>query len=58
LGDAEAGSVAALATPRISVISGGLACILGVLAILRWAPQLAAYDKDAELEAPLDEPSP
>src|SRR5207237_5555994 len=44
LGDAEAGAVAALTTPRISVVSGGVACIVGVLAVLRWAPQLARYD--------------
>ena len=30
LGDAEAGAVAALTTPAFSVVSGGVACILGV----------------------------
>ena len=44
LGDAEAGAVAAISTPRISVVSGGLACVLGVLAVHRWAPQFDAYD--------------
>ena len=44
VGDAEAGAVAALTTPRISVVSGGVACILGVLALLRLVPELARYD--------------
>ena len=35
LGDAEAGAVAALAGPRVSVVSGGLACLAGV-ALLAW----------------------
>jgi MFS family permease len=48
LGDAEAGAVAALTTPRFSVVSGGLACILGVAALVRWVPELARYDAVAE----------
>lgn len=48
LGDAEAGAVAALTSPRFSVVSGGLACILGVAALLRWVPELARYDALAE----------
>ena len=43
LGDAEAGAVAAMAGPRVSVVSGGLACLLGVLAIARIYPELARY---------------
>jgi len=43
LGDAEAGAVAALATTEVSVVTGGLACIVGVLVLLRVVPQLAAY---------------
>ena len=48
LGDAEAGAVAALTSPRFSVVSGGLACILGVAALVRWVPELARYDALAE----------
>jgi MFS family permease len=48
LGDAEAGAVAALASPRVSVVSGGLACILGVAALVRCVPELARYDALAE----------
>ncbi|WP_436776793.1 MFS transporter [Yinghuangia sp. YIM S09857] len=37
LGDFESGSVAALSTERISVVSGGLACVVVVLALAaRW----------------------
>lgn len=43
LGDAEAGAVAALAGPRVSVVSGGLACVAGV-AVTAWLlPQFARY---------------
>ena len=48
VGDAEAGAVAALTSPRFSVVSGGLACILGVAALVRWVPELARYDARAE----------
>ena len=44
LGDLESGAVASLTTPQISVVSGGLACIGGVAAILLAFPALAAYD--------------
>jgi MFS family permease len=50
LGDAEAGAVAALTTPRISVVSGGLACMLGVLMLVRWVPELPRYDASVEVE--------
>ena len=43
LGDLEAGVVAAVTSVRFSVVSGGLACVLGALAIARWAPELANY---------------
>jgi MFS family permease len=47
LGDLEAGAVAALTSVRFSVVSGGLACIVGALAIARWMPQLWEYSDDA-----------
>jgi MFS family permease len=43
LGDLEAGVVAAVTSVRFSVVSGGLACVLGALAITRWAPEFAGY---------------
>ncbi len=48
IGDAEAGAVAALTTPRFSVVSGGAACMLGVLLLVRLVPELARYDALAE----------
>lgn len=43
LGDAEAGAVAAISDARTSVIVGGVACLLGTLAIARGYPELARY---------------
>lgn len=43
LGDVEAGVVAALVTPVFSVISGGLACVVGAV-LVAWAyPELGRY---------------
>ena len=47
LGDAEPGAVAAVTNPRFSVVSGGLACVLGVLVLVRLVPELARYDARA-----------
>ena len=47
LGDAEAGTVAAVASPAVSVVSGGLACMAGVVLLHRLVPELAAYDAAA-----------
>jgi MFS family permease len=55
LGDAEAGAVAAATSPRVSVLSGGVACVLGALLIARFVPELAAYDAAPEKAA--DAPS-
>jgi MFS family permease len=43
LGDAEAGIVAALVSPWFSVVSGGVACVLGVLVVARAYPELWRY---------------
>lgn len=43
LGDAEAGTVAAATTPRISVVSGGLACVAGALVMAKLLPDLTRY---------------
>ena len=44
LGDIEAGAVAGATSPRFSVVSGGLACMVGVAAIVVAFPALARYD--------------
>jgi MFS family permease len=44
LGDIESGTVAAVATPRASVVSGGLACVASVGIVAMLFPALARYD--------------
>jgi Transmembrane secretion effector len=44
LGDVEAGAVATLFTPTISVLSGGILCVLGVGLLALALPQLRHYD--------------
>jgi hypothetical protein len=44
-GDLESGSVAGLTSARFSVLSGGLACVLGVGLIVLAFPALAAYGR-------------
>jgi MFS family permease len=49
LGDVEAGAVASLASPRLSVLSGGLACVVCAGLVVAAFPALARYDKEAAL---------
>ena len=44
LGDVESGSVAALTTPQVSVVSGGLACLGAVALVAVLLPDLVRYD--------------
>ncbi|MFE0462649.1 MFS transporter [Kitasatospora sp. NPDC058965] len=44
LGDFESGTVAALTTPTLSVITGGLACIAAVLLLAARRPAFLRYD--------------
>ncbi len=44
LGDAESGIVASLTSTEFSIISGGLACIVGVVALLGWRPDFWRRD--------------
>jgi MFS family permease len=46
IGDVEAGAVAGAAGVRFSVVSGGLACVLGVLGLVVAFPALLRYDAD------------
>lgn len=48
LGDLEAGVVAALTSVRFSVVSGGIACVVGAVVIARWAPSFTKYVYDPE----------
>ncbi len=44
VGDIESGAVAAATSPRFSVFSGGVLCLLGVAAVTVAFPALARYD--------------
>lgn len=43
IGDIEAAAVAAFAGPQAAVISGGIACLLGVLVVARYFPELVGH---------------
>ena len=43
IGDFEAGAVASLTSPQFSVVSGGVACIVGAIAIAKKMPVFANY---------------
>jgi MFS family permease len=60
LGDVEASAVASLAGAQLSVVSGGLLCLVGLAAIVRSFPELAAFDmrQAAGLERRPPEPVP
>jgi MFS family permease len=51
LGDVEAGTVAAVAGPRFSVTSGGLACLAGVAVVVLAFPALVRYDSREHVHA-------
>jgi MFS family permease len=53
IGDAEAGFVAQLTTPTISVVSGGLACIVGAVLLAVLVPELPRYRADEPLPEPV-----
>jgi len=44
LGDVEAGTVAALAGEAFSVVSGGIACVIGSVALAAKFPEFLRYD--------------
>jgi MFS family permease len=48
IGDFEAGVVASIASPQFSVVSGGLACILGAVLIARKVPEYHGYLADPD----------
>ena len=52
LGDIESGAVAGATTPRFSVVSGGVLCVIGVAAVVLAFPALLRYDADQWMAAP------
>jgi MFS family permease len=57
LGDIESGAVAGAAGVRFSVISGGIACLVGVGVVLLACPELVRYDADQWTGAPVRSPA-
>ena len=52
IGDAEAGLVAAVFSPTISVVSGGVLCVAGVGLLAFLVPEFARYKRgDAALQS-------
>ena len=51
LGAVEAGAMAALTSPRFSVLSGGIACVAAAGLVVLAFPALARYDKDEAIAA-------
>jgi MFS family permease len=49
LGDIESGVVASAVSPRFSVLSGGVACVVGAGLVVVAFPALARYDKNAAI---------
>lgn len=47
LGDFEAGLVASLTSPQVSVVSGGLLCIVGTVALAVMVPSFRRYRSDS-----------
>jgi MFS family permease len=43
LGDAEAAAVAVVVGPQLSVVSGGILCLVGLVAVVRRFPELGRY---------------
>ena len=48
LGDVESGTVAGLAGTRFSIVSGGVACVLGILPVAVAFPAFWRYGEEAE----------
>jgi MFS family permease len=57
LGDIESGVVAGATTPRFSVTSGGLACLVGVGVVMIAFPALKRYDSDDWIGEPAPSPA-
>jgi MFS family permease len=52
LGDIEASVIAALTTPQFAVVSGGVACVIGVWVVARRFPELAHHVVGRTVVAP------
>jgi MFS family permease len=57
LGDIESGTIASISTPRFSVLSGGIGCIVSALLLVRAFPALARYDAEHAIPIVASEPA-
>jgi hypothetical protein len=48
LGDVESGTVAGIAGTRFSIVSGGVACVLGIVPVVAAFPAFWRYGEEAE----------
>ena len=55
IGDAEAATVAAMAGAQFSVVSGGVLCLAGLVAVLRRFPELLAYETPRDATPPIED---
>jgi MFS family permease len=55
IGDAEAATVAAVAGAQFSVVSGGVLCLAGLVAVLRRFPELLAYETPRDATPPIED---
>jgi hypothetical protein len=53
LGNLEAGGLASLTSIRTSIVSGGIACVVGCVLLALAVPALARYDAHAREPAPV-----
>jgi MFS family permease len=59
IGDIEAAAVASLIGPQASVISGGVLCLIGLVAVVRRFPELARHDHATPMpDAPVEVDQP
>lgn len=58
IGDIEAATVAAVIGPQLSVVSGGVLCLVGVVAVARLFPELAAHVTRSRPNGDQDEAPP
>jgi MFS family permease len=52
IGDIEAAAVASIFGAQVSVVSGGLLCLLGLVGVVRWFPELARHVREPSATSP------
>jgi predicted MFS family arabinose efflux permease len=55
IGDARAGAMASIGGTQFSLVSGGIACLLGTAALMKYRPQLASWTLDDAVDEAVDD---